>query len=252
MTRPCGQIRPHHGLLGLLVVGIVVFAVVQVMDFLIPPQDPEAVRLAEQLAAEAAGTALPEPRPGVPQCPPSGLTPRDASTSLLYECPDRYDGLVITYTGEVVGAVLQRGDRAWVQLNDDAYALSLGPLPSHGVVAGANSGIGVSIPIEVARRIEHVGGPNQRGDVLTVRGVFRSADPADQGLATIQATEVLDVDAGERSTPKAHPGRRLAAAIMLPLTLAVTALTFRDRLARTLAGLSLRRSRSEPQNTARS
>lgn len=241
MTRRGGQIRLAHALIGFVVLGAVVTALVQVLDVLLPPQDPAAVRLARDLAAESAGQALPESRPGVPRCPAPGLVPRDPSSTLLYECPDRYDGLVVTYTGEVVGEILQRGDRAWVQLNDDAYALSLGPLDSHGVVAGANSGIGVSLPIEAARRIEHVGGKNEQGDVVTVRGVFRAADPADQGLATIRALRVLDIEPGGHREPQAHPGRRLAALVMLPPTLLVAVLAFRDRLATVLPFLARRR-----------
>lgn len=218
----------------------VLTGLVRILDFLIPPQDPAAVRVAQDLAAAGSGPTLPEVEPGVRQCPEPGLLPREVSSTLLYECPDHYDGLVVTYTGEVVGEVLQRGDRAWVQLNDDPYATTLGPLPTHGVVAGANSGIGVSVPIEAARRIEHVGGHEAQGDTVTVRGVFRSADPADQGLATLRAIEVLDIETGNRRASRPHPGRRLAAAIMLPATLLVLAFAFRDRLARWLPGVSRR------------
>lgn len=231
MTRRSGQITAWEGLLGIAVVVVVIAAMIALMDLLLPPQDPETVRLAQDIAGERQATALEQPVPGVLVCPPTADRDRTVSSTLLYECPQLYDGLVITYTGEVVGEVLQRGDQAWVQLNDDAYAQSLGPLGSHGVAAGANSGVGVRIPIDAARRIRNVGANERQGDLVTVRGVFDRADPRDGGGTVIRAERVLEIQPGGERPALDYPGRRLAAVILLPITLVVTMLAFREQLA---------------------
>lgn len=235
MTRSSGQITPVQAVSGVVVVMLLVMGIVRVMTVLLPPQDPDAVRLAERLAAEAEGTALEQTQPGVRTCPDPGTATMRVSSTLLYECPRLYDGRVVTYTGEVVGAVLRRGDSAWVQLNDDAYATSLGPLASHGVAAGANSGIGVRIPIGAAERITNVAGYERQGDVLTVRGVYHRADPTDGGGTVLVASEVLDMEGGGYRAANRHPGRRIAAALLLPPTLVVVVLAFRQPITDTLA-----------------
>lgn len=233
---------PAHAVIGLLLLLVAVIAVVAVLGLLLPPQDPGTVELARELAEQAEGTGLPEVAPGVAQCPVPGLVDREVSSTVLYECPDLFDGLVITYTGEVVGEVLQRDNGAWVQLNDDPYALSLGPLGSHGVAAGSNSGIGVFVPTETAQRISNVGGKEHQGDILTVRGVFQSADPEDGGSASIRALRVTDIEPGGERPAQRHPGRRIAALVLLPVTLAVTVAAFRPQLADVIPLLRRRRT----------
>ena len=217
-------------LVGALAVVLTVVAMVEAMDFLLPEQDPEAVRLAQQIAEQQQGTALPQPVPGVRVCPDSVGRSGTVSSALLYECPQLYDDLVVTYTGEVVGEVLRRGDHAWVQLNDDAYALTLGPIGSHAVSAGPNSGVSVRIPITVAEAIENVGASERLGDRLTVRGVFDSGDPADGGGTVIRADDVVAVERGGPRPALRYPGRRLAAAVLLPVTVIVAAVAFREQL----------------------
>jgi hypothetical protein len=237
VSRDRGQITRLQALAGLVSVIALVTGMVRLMDVLLPPQNPATVRLAEELAQRRRGTALEEPQPGVPQCPAPADAPSQVSTTLLYECPRLYDGQQVVYTGEVVGEVLLRDAYAWVQLNDDAYATSLGPLPSHGVAAGGNSGIGVAIPLEAARAIENVGGHERLGDRLTVRGVYHRTDAADGGGTNIRATDVLAISRGEVREAQRHPGRRILALVLLTVTLIVVPLAFRRELSRTLATL---------------
>jgi hypothetical protein len=150
---------------------------------------------------------------------------------LLYECPAIYDGLTVTYTGEVVGQVLQRDDHAWVQLNDDAYANVLGPLGSHGVAAGANSGIGVRIPLAAAKAIRNVGANERQGDRIEVRGVFWRSYPGDGGGTVIRAEQVEIVEEGGPRSALTYPGRRFAALLLFPLTLLVVVVAFREQVA---------------------
>jgi hypothetical protein len=123
---------------------------------------------------------------------PTGERPNPVgrvTSSEVIECPGAFDGHVVVYIGEVIGDVLRRDGGAWVLVNDDAYALEVGPLDSHGGFNGYNSGLSVWLEGDLADLIEHPGGPQWRGDVLRLRGVVHRADPADGGGLTLRAFE---------------------------------------------------------------
>ncbi len=111
------------------------------------------------------------------------------SSGVAVECPDRFDGQIVTYVGEVVGDVLRRSDGAWVLMNDDPYALEQGPLDVTEQYAGSNSGLSVWLPGAMADLPDRAGNARWRGDVLHVTGVMLRSDPEDGGGLTIRATE---------------------------------------------------------------
>ena len=127
---------------------------------------------------------------------PAAEEPAVVVADELIECPATFDGVTVSYRGEAVRAVLARGPRSWVHLNDDPYALELGPLYDHRTAVGGNSGIPVSIPTAVAGNIASVGGPRHHGDILEVTGVFHRADPHDGGGPAIQADVVRITEVG--------------------------------------------------------
>lgn len=143
------------------------------------------------------------------------------SSGELLECPDRFDGRRVSYVGEVVGDVLERGDGAWVLMNDDAYALELGPLTAHGRFRGYNSGVSVWLDGDLAELADEPGRAGRRGDVLEVRGVVRRADPADGGGLTIRAAEgELVAHARELETP-VHVLQAIVAGVLAVVALGV-------------------------------
>lgn len=129
--------------------------------------------------------------PEVPVVPEGELpTPLGRVTSgEVVACPAAFDGHAVIYAGEVIGDVLHRDGGAWVLVNDDDYALEVGPLDSHGEFRGTNSGLSVWLEGDLAHLVERPGGPRWRGDVLLLRGVVRRADPADGGGLTLRAFE---------------------------------------------------------------
>lgn len=173
-------------------------------------------------------------------CPPDlpadseSDTPRDAGPAVsvtsedLYDCPAFYDGRVVRYAGEVVGALLQRADGAWTQLNDDLYAGALGPLPTHRDYRGANAGVGVFLPPDIAGRVQTVGGPRARGDVLEIVGTFHRMDPDSREAAVIRADTATVERRGQRVDHEPLGDRRIVG-IVLALTAA--ALTTAHRIA---------------------
>jgi hypothetical protein len=76
---------------------------------------------------------------------------------------------------------------AWTLVNDDAYALEVGPVTGTADYRGGNSGLAVWLAGDLHERLTAPGGPGRRGDVIVVRGVVHRADPADGGGLTIRA-----------------------------------------------------------------
>lgn len=148
------------------------------------------------------------------------------TSSRVVECPEAFDGQVVTYIGEVIGDVLRRGDGAWVLMNDDDYALEVGPLSSHGEFRGYNSGLSVWLEGDLPDLVTHPGGPHWRGDVLQVQGVVHRTDPADGGGLTIRASRArVLAEAVPLSRPLNLP-QAIAAGV---LTLAAIGLVLAER-----------------------
>ena len=150
----------------------------------------------------------------------SARTPVTAGSGQLLTCPQLYDSQRVRYTGEVVGAVLDRDDGAWVQLNDDTYALDAGPLPLHRDFQGLGGGIGVFLPGDEVAQIEHVGGPGVRGTVLEVTGVFHRVDPVSAEVTIIQADAATVSSPGGPFDPVDLPGRAVVGLVVAALAVA--------------------------------
>lgn len=109
------------------------------------------------------------------------------SSAMVLACPAAYDGQDVFYVGELVGDLLHRDGGAWVMVNDDGYALEVGPLGTHGEHRGTNSGLTVWIADELLTEVTGLGRPQQRGDVVGVLGRIRRTDPDDGGGLTLRA-----------------------------------------------------------------
>lgn len=147
------------------------------------PDDPDVV------SCERTLPSAPDPDSETPLDPIGRIT----STSVV-ECPDAFDGQPVTYVGELVGDVLTRDGGAWALVNDDAYALEVGPLQGHSQYRGSNTGLSVWLPAPVPD--VEPGGPDRRGTLLRIHGIVLRADPDDGGGLTLRAfpggVEVLD------------------------------------------------------------
>jgi hypothetical protein len=179
VTRGTGQITTTQSVVGALMVIGVAAAIVVALDLLVLRGEQEASLGAP--AQEETDDACPE------VLDTAGGAPEVVAADELLECPSTYDGALVTFEGEAVRAVLRRGERAWLHLNDDRYALELGPLHEHRTTVGGNSGLPVSVPTTVAENVRFVGDARHSGDILSVTGIFHRADPADGGGPTIQA-----------------------------------------------------------------
>jgi hypothetical protein len=153
--------------------------------------------------------------------------PAALSSADLYDCPQLHDGRAIVFRGEVVGQVLGRGERVWLQVNDDAYAELVGPLPRHRYYLGGNSGVGVSVTRDEAAGIRWRGGPSSRGDRVEVEGVFHRVEPRSGEVAVIVATRLDVIEVGEPIPQQRRRDRQVVAYLLGALALGLSLLQHR-------------------------
>jgi hypothetical protein len=186
--------RHHRPAKRLLVVPALLFATLLIglhqVDALHPrPLDPELHVDPEQVAEPLGRPQRCErtdPASVDRARPP--VIPGDRVTSgLVLACPEAYDGLRVRYVGELVGDLLHRDGGAWVLVNDDDYALEVGPLPGHRHLRGTNRGLSVWLPDQLADQVTGLGRPNRRGDVVELAGRIVRADPTDGEGLTLRA-----------------------------------------------------------------
>lgn len=121
----------------------------------------------------------------------SRLRPDGRLTSAIATaCPRLLDGRAVVYVGEVVGDVLRRAGGAWLLVNDDPYALEVGPFGPHRERRGFNAGLAVWLPDGLHEGLGEPGRHGRRGDVIRIEGTFLRADPSDAGGMTVRARAV--------------------------------------------------------------
>jgi hypothetical protein len=75
----------------------------------------------------------------------------------LVENAAAMDGQTVTVSGEAIGEAMERGDHAWVNINDGTNAM------------------GIWLPLSDAQSIKIFGDYKHRGDQLQITGVFNRA-----------------------------------------------------------------------------
>lgn len=109
------------------------------------------------------------------------------TSAIATACPRLLDGRQVVYVGEVVGDVLTRDGGAWAWVNDDPYALEVGPFGAHREREGFSGGLAVWLPDGLHEQLGAPGRHGRRGDVVQVEGVLLRADPSDGGGLNVRA-----------------------------------------------------------------
>jgi hypothetical protein len=225
VSRNAGQVTTTQSVVGLAIIIVSCGAIVGLCSWLLlPAEQLPALETLQQEELDVPGEATCEDRLRAISERSRRPDVLEVDSASLIECPDTFDGRTVQYRGEVVGALLPRGDRAWAQMNDDLYALSIGPLPEHRQSVGGNAGMAVNLPAGVAQTITSVGGAQRRGDTLTVQGTFRSTALDDGEAPSILAISASDVAAGGTVASPRSTRRMVVAALLAALTFAVLGL----------------------------
>lgn len=225
--------RPHHpvhprAVAQLVAAGVAIVLAAALIGWLqrsTPHADtdlrvPGVATAMEVVTCERSLPDRPTTPEGIEDVDPVGRVP----SSAIIECPDEFDGHLVEYIGEVIGDVLRRNGGAWVLLNDDAYALELGPLQTHGQPAGTNSGLSVWLEGDLASLASTPGRHGRRGDVLRIVGIVHRADPEDGGGLTIRAVDGERLDAAVAVKPPLHTAQVASAVVLALLALGLVAL----------------------------
>lgn len=79
---------------------------------------------------------------------------QNVSSQDLIRQAKKYDGQIVTYSGEVIGDLMRRKDFAWVNLKD------------------MDNAVAVWITAEMAKVVQFTGNYKTQGDLLEVTGIF--------------------------------------------------------------------------------
>ena len=144
-------------------------------------------------------------------CPLSSVHAESVSSSDLIENAKALDGKTVTYKGELISTVLNRGDYSWVNLND-----------------GYNA-IGVWCKSSQLAPVKFAGDYGHTGDIIEVTGMFNRACPVHNGELDIHAFKTVIAQEGSARDIKIDRNRARLAVIVFS-TLLLVVLVFRKRI----------------------
>lgn len=82
---------------------------------------------------------------------------KNVTSNDLINDAKKFDGKQVTFTGEVIGDIMKRGEYSWINVSD-----------------GSNA-IGIFVPYQETRKIYYTGSYKYKGDIITVTGTFYRA-----------------------------------------------------------------------------
>ena len=106
----------------------------------------------------------------------------------LIEEADRFNLRQVVYRGEIIGVVLDRGDNAWITVNDGPYGGK--PLRRYQELKGGNEGMGIYCSRDQLESVNFLGSYNAVGDILEISATFYKANPDHGGDLCIVADQV--------------------------------------------------------------
>ena len=119
----------------------------------------------------------------------------EVSVIEILEMGAELSGEEVAVEGELVGDYGFRADGSmWTQLNGDAYVHQ--PLREGGQAVGANIGIAVRLPVELAEALDRPGGYRNRGPVVRVTGIWKYHDSTRPGESYLEVQSLTVTEPG--------------------------------------------------------
>ena len=115
--------------------------------------------------------------------PMAGANAAEVTTTDLIEHASEWDGKTVTFTGELIGDVMLRGDHVWLNVLDDSNA------------------IGIWAERSVLDSITSIGRYEQTGDTMQIKGVFHRACQEHGGDMDLHAEQIIVIKAGYQTEP---------------------------------------------------
>ena len=146
-------------------------------------------------------------------CLPSGMAygAQAYSSKELIENANSLDGKVVIYKGEVVTAIMNRGEYSWVNLND------------------GDNAIGVWCKSDEISVVKFIGGYKFKGDLVEVEGIFHRACSEHGGDLDIHSYMIKIVQQGHKVKENLDV-KKLRASIIIFLVILLAVVIFRRRL----------------------
>jgi hypothetical protein len=130
------------------------------------------------------------------------LAAGEISVEELMEQAADLAGEEVTVEGELVGDYGFRDDGwMWTQLNGDVYVRE--PIREGGSPHGANTGIGIRMPSELAEGLDPPGRYRSRGPVILATGTWKYHDPERQGESFLGVESLVVVEPGRQLSEEA-------------------------------------------------
>jgi hypothetical protein len=101
----------------------------------------------------------------------------------------------------------------WTQLNGDVYVHE--PIREGGSPLGANTGIGIRMPIPLAEGLDPPGRYRSRGPVVLVTGTWKYHDPERQGESFLEVESLIVVEPGRHLSEDADWGVIVSGALLI-------------------------------------
>jgi hypothetical protein len=131
----------------------------------------------------------------LPVLPGAALAAEEVTVLELVDSGAEVAGQEVVVEGELIGDYGFRGDGwMWTQLNGDTYVRA--PTGEGGSPAGANVGIGVRMPIELAEGLDPPGRYRSRGPIVRATGTWRYHDRERQGESYLQVRGLVVIEDG--------------------------------------------------------
>ena len=125
------------------------------------------------------------------------LFAQSASSTELINNAKQYDGKTVTYSGEVIGDVMLRGNFAWININDGDNAL------------------GIWINAGLTKEINFTGTYKSQGDVLEIIGVFHRSCLEHGGDLDIHAQSLRKLAGGRMVNQRLNLDKRNLSLVLL-------------------------------------
>lgn len=137
---------------------------------------------------------------------------KSVSSTDLIENASALDGKTVSYSGEVVGDILQRGDYDWINVSD-----------------GANA-IGIYLPASEAKKIGYAGRYRVVGDTVFLTGTFHRACAQHGGDMDIHTDKINVTEKGHTVKDEPSTGLLIAAGGLFLCAVAGAVLVLKKKL----------------------